>query len=165
MVSCAPATKIATNKAGGYTSEPKRVFVVTDVGTDFGDEFYDAFQRKLTEIIQDCGAQLQISRMSTLELDPGVHLKKMKAFNADTMMTIRRNGGTKSQYGLYHVIYDVRLIDVPSDKTVWRANTNFYRGGTLIPISDRGEVLAVDVTNSMKQDRIFSACPVITPKK
>jgi hypothetical protein len=86
-----------------------------------------------------------------------VHLRRAKAFNADALLTIRRNGGTKNQYGtIINVDYDSRLRDLQSNKIVWRSSAHFIRG--LTPIHDRGEQLAVDITNRMKQDGIFASC-------
>jgi hypothetical protein len=162
---CAPQTKIATNKAQSYSGDPKRIFVLTDIGSDFGADFGEAFRAKLTSIAAQCGAEMEVSRISSLELDENVHNIRMKKFGPEAVLSIRRNGGTKNQYGaLIHVIYDVRLIDARSDKVVWRANTNFYRGGTAIPLKDRAETLAIDLTNQMKTDGIFHACELIKPK-
>ena len=67
---------------------------------------------------------------------------------------------------LVDVIYDVRLIDVQSKRIVWRAAVTFYRGGTaIVSAADRGAALAVDITNKMKEDKVFRGCEVITPKK
>ena len=160
---CAPQTKIASKKATDYSAEAKRIFVVTDVGTDFGNEFGDAFQNKLTAIAESCGAVMQVDRISSLELDEDVHLKKMKEFDANVLMSVRRNGGTKNQYGLFQVYYDVRLVDIALNKTVYRANVDFSRGPITIPLATRGEALAVDITNKMKEDGIVHGCPVIKP--
>jgi len=160
---CAPATRVQSNKAQDYTSEPKRVFVLTDVGSDFGDEYAQAFQERLVGIARDCGAVIEVSRINPLELDNSARTARMKDFNPDVVLSIFRAGGTRNQSGLFHVIYDVRLQDVQSKKMVWRANFNFYRGGGLIPVADRGRALAVDITNKMKEDGIVRSCPVIKP--
>ena len=65
---------------------------------------------------------------------------------------------------LVDVIYDVRLVDIQSKRIVWRAAVTFYRGGTIIPSTDRGAALAVDITNKMKEDHIFRTCEVIKAK-
>ena len=44
------------------------------------------------------------------------------------------------------------------------AAVTFYRGGTIIPSTDRGAALAVDITNKMKEDHIFRTCEVIKAK-
>ena len=160
---CAPATRVQSNKAQDYANEPKRVFVLTDVGSDFGDEYAQAFQERLTGIAKDCGAVLEVSRVSSLELDNSARTTRMNEFKPDVVLSIFRAGGTRNQYGLFHVIYDARLQDVESKKLVWRANFSFHRGGGLIPIADRGRALAVDITNRMKQDGIVRSCPVIKP--
>lgn len=88
----------------------------------------------------------------------------MKMFKADTIMSVRRNGGTRNEYGIFHAIYNVKLVDVQTNKAVWREDTNFYRGGTAIPIKERGETLAVDITNKIKEDKIFRSCEIIKSK-
>jgi hypothetical protein len=151
---------MASNKAAGYTKEPQRVFVITDIGTEWGNDYYNAFKGKFTALVSQCGATAQVSRISNLELDENVHLRRAKAFNADTLLTIRRNGGTKNQYGtIINVDYDSRLRDLQSNKIVWRSSAHFIRG--LTPIHDRGEQLAIDITNRMKQDGIFASCPQV----
>ena len=163
---CVNPTKITSNKAPGYSKELKRLFVMTDIGTEFGAAYGDSFARRMQVIAKDCGADLEISWVVPLELDSSRHVTKMKAFSPDAVLHIRRNGGTKDQYGnLFHVIYDSRLIDMPINKAVWRSSTGFWRGGTAIPIAERGEALAVDLTNKMKQDGLFGACKVIAVKQ
>jgi len=164
LSACVAPTTIASNKAENYTKEPKRIFVLTDVGSEFGKDFFDSFQAKLGAIARDCGAALEVSRISSLELDEKVHLNKMKTFKADTIMSVRRNGGTRNEYGIFHAIYNIKLVDVQTNKTVWRADTNFYRGGTAISIKERGEALAVDITNKIKEDKIFRSCEIIKSK-
>ena len=164
LAGCAPATKIASNKAAGYSFEPKRMFIFTDIGSEFGNDFATAFQTKFTSIAQDCGVAVGLSRMSKLELDENIHINRMKSFNADTLLSIRRSGGTRrdlTDSGIFHVIYDIRLMDVQSSKVVYRATSDFYRGGTVIPITERGEALAVDITNKMKEDQVLRGCAPI----
>jgi hypothetical protein len=167
LTACVAPTQIASNKAQDYTAQPRRLFVVTDVGTDFGDDFANSFQAKLIAITADCGAAAELSRISALELDDRARAREVDTFKPDSVLSIRRNGGTKLPNGaLVDVIYDVRLIDVQSKRIVWRAAVTFYRGGTaIVSAADRGAALAVDITNKMKEDKLFRGCEVITPKK
>jgi hypothetical protein len=164
---CVTPTQISSNKAQDYTAEPKRVFVVTDVGTDFGEDFANAFQAKLLAIAADCGSAAQLSRISALELDDRARVREVDTFKPDTFLSIRRNGGTKLPNGaLVDVIYDVRLIDIQSKRIVWRAAVTFYRGGTaVVSAADRGAALAIDITNRMKEDHVFRTCEVIKTKQ
>jgi len=166
IAGCAAPTKISTNKAQNYTTEPKRIFVLTDIGSDFGTEYANGFQRKAISIVKDCGAEMQVQFLSALELDESTYDQKRKAYKADTVLSIKRAGGTKSEYGvLIQVIYDIKLYDTLSNKVVWRANTTFSRGGGLIPVVERGETLAIDLTNKMKEDKVFQSCPLIKAAK
>jgi len=167
LTACVAPTQIASNKAQDYTAQPRRLFVVTDVGTDFGEDFANSFQAKLIAITADCGAAAELSRISALELDDRSRANEVATFKPDTFLSIRRNGGTKLSNGaLLDVVYDVRLLDVQSKRIVWRAAVTFYRGGTaIISSADRGAALAVDITNKMKEDKVFRGCEVIAPKK
>ena len=161
---CAAPSRIVSNKAADYTQEPKRLFVVTDIGTDWGMDFFNAFKARLGPIVAECGGVLEISRISSLELDENVHVRKAVAFKADSLLSIRRNGGTKDQYGgTIDVIYDSRLHDIKSNKVVWRSSTRFARA-PLFPIAERGQTLAIELTNKMKTDGLWHNCPVIAPK-
>jgi len=162
---CAAPTQISSNKAQDYTAQPTRLFVVTDVGSDFGNDFANSFQAKLINIASDCGSAAEVSRISALELDDSTRRREIDGFKPDVFLSIRRNGGTKMSSGqLVDVIYDVRLVDIQSKRIVWRAAVTFYRGGTIIPSTDRGAALAVDITNKMKEDHIFRTCEVIKAK-
>jgi len=159
MAACV-STTIQSNRAQDYTQQPKRLFVITNIGSDFGPEYAEAFRGALTRIAKDCGAEVEVSFLNPVELDEGVHDRKQKAFNADTLLSVRRAGGTKDGYGLFQVIYDARLIDLATKKIVWRSSMTFHRN-RIVPIEKRGEALAVDLTNQMKDDQIFRSCPRI----
>jgi len=103
---------------------------------------------------------MEISYISSLVLDENVYANKMKAYKSDSLLSIKRAGGTRSAEGvLIQVNYDVKLIDVPTNKTVWRAATEVYRG-MMVPDVERGQSFAVVLTNRMKTDKIFSSCPL-----
>lgn len=163
---CAATTRTKTNRANDYNGQPKRLFVITDIGTDFGSQFSNAFQNKIKSIAKDCGVVVDIAYLSVLELDESRYDRQMMGFRPDTVLSIKRNGGTKSAEGvLFHVIYDSKLIDMSTKKLVWRAQTDFYRGGFAIPVEERGESLAIDLTNKIKEDKIFRSCPLVVEKK
>lgn len=160
MMAACVSTKIQSNRAEDYAQQPKRLFVITNIGTDFGSEYAEAFRGALTRIAKACGAEVEMSILAPLELDESVHDQKRKAFNADTVLSVRRAGGTRDAYGLLNVNYDSRLINLATNKTVWRSSMTFHRN-RLVAIEKRGEALAVDLTNKMKDDRIFGSCPRI----
>lgn len=163
---CVAPTEIVSTKAERILVEPKRVFLIIDIGDDFGQEFFDSFNRKMDSIVKDCGAQLSISQVKPLELDQSTHTTLMKAFRPDALLLLGKSGSVHKVYQggtplLYNVSYDVRLFEQPANVPVWRAGVTFFRGGTVIPLKKRGEALAVEITNKMKQDKIFRSCEVI----
>jgi hypothetical protein len=160
LVGCASGpSKIQATKAEDYAKHPKRMFVVSAVGTDWGDEYARAFQNKIGALGRECGTAVEVSRVNTLELDEHAQANKMRAFQADSLLTISRNGGTRNQYGLINVVYNLSLRDVAANKLVWRADINFFRGATARPVTERGEALAIEITNKLKDDRILANCP------
>ena len=160
---CAAPAHMTSNKAATYTKQPKRVFVMTNIGDEWGQAYYEAFQAKMVALLKECGTEARLDRISRLELDESVHSKRARASNADALLSIRRTGGTKNQYGtIIDVNYDSRLYDADTGKVVWRSSAKFIRG--LTPIADRGEELAVDITNQLKEDGIFGSCPKVASK-
>ena len=163
----APA-RISSNKAPTYSKEAKRLFVMTDIGSEVRQLYADAFKKKIQVFAKQCGMELETSTLNALELDSSVHTTRMKTFNADTVLQIRRNGGTTYQGVLIWAIYDVKLIDLATGSTVWRAKFNFQLGGDFSSEAARGEALATDLSNKMKVDGVFGSCKVAdvqeTPK-
>jgi len=166
LAACVTPAQISTNKAANYTSEPKRIFVVTDIGSDYGKPYATAFQYKFAAIVKECGAASQFFYVSGLELDESKPEAQMNAFHPDSALSIRRSGGTKDQYGNVVVqMYDARLTDMKTNKVVWRASMTFSaKSGEIVSsimhtTFDRGEDLAMDMTNKMKDDQIFRSCP------
>jgi hypothetical protein len=163
MYGCAAPTRITTNRDANYQAEPKRLVVLANVSAGFGREFANVFNTKMISIAKTCGAEMEISEPSGLELDKNVHFDRMKAFNADSLLVMRRAGGTVMQSGaLIQAIYDVELVSVTDNRTVWRASVSFNRGGTALPVTLRAEVLAIDITNALKLDKVFKSCAVIS---
>jgi len=161
VCACAAPAQIASNKARDYDKQPQRLFVMTDIGSEWGNQYYNAFKAKTIALLSECGAAVEMSRINGLELDEGVHLRRARAFKSDAVLNIRMKSGTKNQSGMYIAVdYDARMTDVEAKKVVWRSSTHFTRG--LTGFAERGEQLAIDVTNKMKQDGIFRSCAVVT---
>lgn len=159
-----PVTDINSKMAENYAGQPRKIFVLTDIGSDFGEEFFVAFEEKIKFLSKECGSDMLVSRLVPLELDEGVHARKLKEFGSDFLMSIRRNGGTQSQNTLFHVVYDARVVQMVGAKIVWRAKVDFYRGGTIIPLQKRGDALAIDLIRKMRADGIFKNCTSVETK-
>lgn len=154
---CAPAAQIRSNKSAAYAKEPRRLFVVTDIGAEWGNSYYNGFKSRFTSLLSDCGAASEVSRVTDLELDDNAHQRRARKFNADAILNIRRTAGTKNGYGMFiDVTYDARMTDVESRKAVWRSNVKFMRGLDGLP--DRGQELAADIVKKLKEDGILRSC-------
>ena len=163
LTACVAPTRIESTTAGGIDIAPEKLFVFSHIGREFGDGFYEPFLNRFSARLTVCGVRSAITTVGDLDLDNGVHTGKMKAFDPDYTMVIRRTGGTRMDFGrVIHAVYDVQLAQAqaPAFKAVWRANVNFFRGGTAIPIANRGEALANDVVDKMIADGVLKNCPV-----
>jgi ABC-type branched-subunit amino acid transport system substrate-binding protein len=155
LAACATVPNITSNRAADYTGAPKRIFVITDIGTEYGKQYADAFQTRFIAAAKECGAEVQMLRTTPLDVDDNAQAQKIRAFAPDAILRFRRNGGTNSGGALVHVIYDARLIDLPTTKSVWRAVVNFHMGSIGFGLVDRSADMAADIVEKMKADRLL----------
>jgi hypothetical protein len=166
MAGCAPHSDITANKMPEYQQEPKRIFVVSYIGNDYGGNFYDDFKERLASGIRACGADFELTTVSPLDLDNKVHVARLAAFRPDAVLSLKHpNGtiGTRNQQGIIHLIYAADLVEMASKKTVWRANIDFHTGDAYrAQFSGKGyigEALADEMIGQLKKDGILHSCP------
>jgi hypothetical protein len=166
LVGCAPHSETTSNKMPDYNAEPKRVFLVSYIGNDFGGDFYKAFVEKVDALVGECGAEFAMTTVSSLDLDPKVHTQKINNFRPDALLSLRHPSGTigysNTRDGIVKVIYEAELVDVVSRKPALRAHFDFFKGSpTRAELSSKsyiGEALATDLVNQLKKDGIFRSC-------
>jgi hypothetical protein len=112
LAGCANPTSVRWNKADNYAGKPARVLLVTDIGSEYGDEFAAGFTRQFTALAAGCGASLDTVRTSPNDRARAEDQPRARDYAADTVLSIRRSGGTRSGGLVIHVIYDIRLIEM-----------------------------------------------------
>jgi hypothetical protein len=159
LAGCANPTSVRWNKADDYTGRPVRVLLVSDVGAEFGDDFASGFSRQFKTLASGCGSELDVVRIPAGDRSRVEDSPRVRSYGPDALLSVRRSGGTRHASGdLFHVTYDVRLIDMSQRKTVWRASADFYRGAPVTPAGDRGTVLANDLVSQMVEAVIWKDC-------
>ena len=159
VTACAEQVVISSNKAPGYMVKPKRIFVLTNIGSEYGKKFFNSFHKEMTSIANDCAVTMYVSKVSPLELDMRHHANKIKHFKPDAGLIISYRGGTLDYFGnVVMAKYDVMLSDLGYKRNVWRASIEFSVG------EFAGDVLAVEITNKMKEDGILHSCTMIKTK-
>jgi len=160
IMSCATSnyqSKISSNKDPEYDDVPRRIFVVTDIGTDFGVDYGDSFQESFSAKMNDCDIKTEISRVVINDRARESRLAAIKKFEPNVMLSIMRSGGVNYHLAIISVTYDIKLIDVKTNKTIWRAEASIEKGD-FTKIKQRGEILARDLINKMKADRVLKSC-------
>lgn len=159
---------VESNRSEDWNGQVRKLYVQVTFMPEWGKDFSDALEDKLGRIFSDCGISARIVRRSTLDLDNRDTLpNELRKFEADSLLTIAPTGGGLNQDNVaINRVFAGRLVILPN-RTVWRANFRVYRGGTAVEkLSDRGSAFAIELTNTMKADRLLGSCsqlPVPSP--
>ncbi|RLK45630.1 hypothetical protein [Cupriavidus plantarum] len=161
LSACAGRTAVNSNRALDYTGHPTRIYVMTAAGMGWGSEFSATFRAKFRDIARSCGAVATFDEVTGLELEQ-YSGDRVSAFGADAVLTVAQSGGVIDGYGnRLSIGYNAALYDVSQRRPVWRAIFAFRRGSAAIPLTERGAVYAVDLTNSLKKDGLLKGCSQI----
>lgn len=175
---CTPHTSIATNKDQGYTREPQRLLVIEAMGRTLGTD-NQTFQATLSQDIKAChifsNYVITPPELSSPNLsfdDKAVQEWKAKrdvfirrahpdtvlgiAETQHTVTTLYRNGMEMSR-SIPQIVYELSLTDIPTHKTVWKAQVTLYTGMTHMT-ADPGTQLANDIVAKLRTDGIFQHC-------
>lgn len=163
LAACAPATVSSTNRARDYVAKPGRLYVIYLTNLAWGREFETAFRDRFRQIAAQCGTVTEFESYTGLELEERGMLDRAVAFRADTILTITHGGGVvmMPEGRRVSVQYATSLRDMHESRTVWRGKFDFGRGGTVIPIEERAQVFAIELSNSLKQDQMLRGCTQI----
>jgi len=126
---CSATTSIVSRKAPDFQDKLTDMFVISQVGSS-GEISPDLFKIELEQRAQGCGIRLGVSNVSRLELDPEIHLTRMKSFGSRYLLTLAATGGTKTNGTITQATYDARLYEEPK-RMVWRADVQLNLGGAV----------------------------------
>lgn len=145
---CGPSTTIVSTRSLESTEKLSSVFVLSQVEVSA-----DRFEKELVQTAAACGVRVGVAHMSRLDLDPAIHLERMKEFDPRHVLLLKQAGGiTGADHWDY---YDAHLFEMPK-KPVWRADVRLHRDGTLF--GDPGATLAMDLLRKLRDDRFIPPC-------
>lgn len=153
---CAPVSEVHSNRAHDYRAEPKRLFVIANMGAGAPAGVYLGFERGMREFAARCVGEIGFSRVDALELDSAVHRRRMSAFDADTNLVVRFLDGAKYHNQVIELRYDAQLVELPSERPVWRANLSIRSGLNSNEVV--GEKIANDLIEQLRLDSILKKC-------
>jgi hypothetical protein len=152
---CSATTSIMSSKAPDFRDRLTDMFVISQVGSR-EEISADLFKTELEQRARGCGIRLGVSNVSPVELDPEIHLVRMKSFGARYLLTLAAAGGTRNNRTITQATYDARLYEGPT-RMVWRANVRLTLGAEGLP--DRGSaVLAHQLLAKLSADGVTRWC-------
>jgi hypothetical protein len=161
----APPTVAESNRAADWNGQIRRLYVQVTYQPEFGRDFSDALEDRLTRVFTECGVTVKVVRLSSLDLDNRQALStELRRFEADSVLTISPTGGGLNQDNvIVNRNFASRLIILPN-RTIWRGNFKVFTGGSLTTerYSDRGNAFGIELTNRMKSDRLLGSCAPLT---
>lgn len=153
---CAPVSRVQSNRAYDYRDEPRRLFVIANMGIGAPAGVYLGFERGMREFAARCVKDIDFSRVDALELDSAVHDRRLREFDPDTHLILRFIGGAKYHSQIVELRYDAQLVDMSSKKRVWRAAMSIRSGLNSNEVV--GEQMANDLVERMRADSIVKQC-------
>jgi hypothetical protein len=149
---CGPSTSIVSARAPGRTETLSNVFVISQVGSK-GEVSAERFEKTLVQTAETCGIRIGVTRVSRLDLDPDIHLERMKQFDPLYVLILEQAGGVTG--AAHWTYYDARLFEAPRT-AIWRADVRLHVEGALL--ADAGEKLAMDLLRKLRADRLILPC-------
>jgi hypothetical protein len=156
---CVKRSAIDSNKAGDYTAQPHRMLIITAMGPELQPEHYKIFSDKLLARIQECGTTTELVTRSGLELDKTALVNTIQAFNPDATLNVVETSYAQTGGYINQINYMLRIDDVASQRTVWKAQVALQPAYTAIALEPAGAVLAMVIAQRLETDRILLACP------
>lgn len=154
------ASLVESNRAQDWSGKLQKVYVQVTFMKEWGQEFSDAFEKRVGVLLTECGVASKVVRRSDLDLDsPEARAAELRQFGADSVLSVRPTGGGLNQDGVVvNRVFAAQLVVTPS-RPVWRAVFTVYRGGARVEtLAQRGEAFAIEMTNRMKADRLLGSC-------
>jgi hypothetical protein len=152
-----PGTVIESNTASDLRQPPKRIFVIAEIGSRLGATKIFDFASTFSTALQVCGVDVRVFNRSTPNVNDDDQNAAVRKFRPDAILTVVETGYSTTASILTNTQYDLKLFDLISKKTIWRANVNLTIGEG----SNResaAEVLANDVVNRFKKDGLVTSC-------
>ncbi len=162
----ASGTAVMKSAVTGEVKPSRRMLVVANVVDQyFTQVHYFSFQTALTLAMKECGVEVEHLRYDNLDLDWQKTVNnKVKAFGADSMLTVRNAGGGRVIVGSggtqNRLNYEARLRG-SDGKEMWRARAELsFLSGNIFTEDKGGETLARKIATQMREDKLVDACKV-----
>lgn len=154
LAGCAGQNSYESLKSPDYSKVPKNLLAIHLTTTPLDQ----AFESRLAEDFSKCGLNLQFTK--------SINPKIVTGANADTVLTVEILGGTRLVNWKDPTVNSVRsinvqltLIDVESEKNVWRSRTDLINGvDTVVTRSANEARWADELADNMAHDGVLGKC-------
>jgi hypothetical protein len=154
-VGCFTHDTIIESRGVVGTAKLTELFVISEVGSK-GELKGAGFEKALVETGRACGLRIAVSMVQRLELDPGAHEDRMKAFGADRVLTVGITSVTWKNDRIDVARYDARIYQREPKQVVWRADVQLKIDWRMS--GNAGETLATALLRKLRSDSMIDRC-------
>jgi len=142
----------------------KRLVVYDDLtAPPVGYELHDGLAGELGRRFDACGLLVHFTSAARAATDDAELLASVRAFEADSVLVVRRIGGNIPTGDPHEgdLIVDLRLIDLVSAKLVWRgrARLDLPAGRTSTESTTAGKRFGAEIVARLRDDHALAGCP------
>jgi hypothetical protein len=162
IASCAARPNVQSQRDPNFDSELRRLFVLVDLKTEPKGGFLNDFSAEFAAVASRCAIEARVDFVSPTELEPRIHLARMRDFGGDSSLLVDVVGSTRTTTTGGGVTtssvsrtYDVKLIAGDGPRTVWHARLELE--------ASKARQLATLLGDQLIQDRVLRHCTVNSP--
>ena len=129
-------------------------------GPGFNWQMYEGFVAGLQSRLATCGVQSMLFTADALDLDADQQLTKLVAENhVGAIMTISPGPNNSVGPAESSLQFQLRILDVPSNKTIWSALSYLHITNLAVDHSATGVQFATRVVSRLRADHVLKGCP------
>jgi len=135
----------------------KLLMVLEDVQNGgFDHNMHEGFHVALTSGLTACGVALRILHPDPMDLDLSQYIDaNVKEFQPSAMLLINTTGGNIGGRPST-LTYDLKLIDLESNRVTWLAKSNF---SIWVSDTDSGGGFGISIVSRLRDDGVLMSCP------
>lgn len=148
LAGCPASATFRSVVASDFKGPLAKLYVFADIGGK--DNVGPAeFALRLEELTRKCAVPTMVEAQQELSLDPDAAIRRLVDAGADRVLLVKLKGGTLTNNTVTESVYELRLLDLDSERTMWSAIASLDAGVT------RGTSLANGLVLQLSNDGVL----------